>query len=250
MKIRLVSDCHNEHRRKQGHGKLFYPIPLDTDNETVLVLNGDIDTLIRVKDYAEKLAERFRAVIYVAGNHELYGFNFTELHTMWSALPNCFFLNNSTVMLDDVLFVGSTLWTSLDNGDDITSNYYNERWPDAKYIGYGSGNFTSQHVVCEHNYSVKFIQQSANIPARKRVCITHFAPTFCVADPKFNNSMSNNYYYSNLDYLIPEYDVWMYGHNHYNLDIMCGDCRVVSNQVGYTKEANYVDYNPNMIIEV
>ena len=67
--IRVYSDIHQEFHRE----RILFDVPIqDNDSESILVLAGDIDYLKFGLLLAERMASRFKAVIYVPGNHEYY----------------------------------------------------------------------------------------------------------------------------------------------------------------------------------
>jgi len=81
MKIQLLSDLHNEFLRS-GRIDLNHKwsglIPeVETD---IIVLAGDIDTGINGVEWAVKESERLaKNIVYVLGNHEFYGHEYSDL---------------------------------------------------------------------------------------------------------------------------------------------------------------------------
>ena len=113
MKIRLLSDLHTEFR-----------LPFKTasfaeyHDEDVLVLAGDIasgstNTISVIKSF---LDQGFPQIVYVAGNHEYYGGDYAEFNAKMGnkclEFDNVHFLNPGSVVIDNVLFTGGTLWTN------------------------------------------------------------------------------------------------------------------------------------------
>ena len=133
MKIQVVSDIHLE----------FGPISIENTGGTdVLILSGDICVVndLRVKDdynmrgehdksnqfhtFFQECCARFPHVIYVMGNHEHYhgDFNtsFRDLRDRLGYLVNLHILEKESVLINDVLFIGGTLWTDMNKEDPIT----------------------------------------------------------------------------------------------------------------------------------
>lgn len=125
MKIALASDLHLE----------FGPIELkNTQAADVLILAGDIcaaqhfkaqDKFIRrYLEFFKQCSEEFPHVLYVMGNHEHYNGDFAyTFHVLQNTLEpfdNIHVLNNSTFVLDDVTFIGTTLWTDMNREDPLT----------------------------------------------------------------------------------------------------------------------------------
>lgn len=133
MKISVCSDLHLE----------FGPISLNNDaNADVLVLSGDICVArdVRERDLYNVMGEndrnnrnhtffqeccaRFKNVVYVAGNHEHYDGDFAtslfKLKSNLAYLKNLHILDKEVVKIDDVTFVGGTLWTDMNKEDALT----------------------------------------------------------------------------------------------------------------------------------
>jgi len=133
MKIAVASDLHLE------FGDLDFD---NSDGADVLILSGDImvaDDLVqhdphrimgehyrsnRFHDFFERCCARFPHVIYVLGNHEHYHGDFaktlTHVKHMLSRLKNLHILEREMVVIDGVHFVGSTLWTDMNQEDTTT----------------------------------------------------------------------------------------------------------------------------------
>ena len=126
MRIALASDLHLE----------FGDINLKNDgNADVLILSGDICTakVFRsgqkkakrdlVLDFFKRIAFQFPQIVYVMGNHEHYDYDIAWTHDTLKdqlAFPNLHILEKESVTINDVTFVGATLWTDMNKGDDIT----------------------------------------------------------------------------------------------------------------------------------
>lgn len=135
MKIAVCSDLHLEFE------------DIDLKNEAgaeVLILSGDIIVAADLDEWNEVQAEngfsRYRSVryheffqrcckayshvIYVAGNHEHYhgDFSFTldALKLKLEYLENLHILDKEVFKLGNYTFVGSTLWTDMNNSDPLT----------------------------------------------------------------------------------------------------------------------------------
>lgn len=133
MKLAICSDVHLE----------FGPITLTNDeNADVLILSGDIcvahdlrerdsynlrgenDKSNKYHTFFEECCINFPHVIYIAGNHEHYHGDFAKsiphLKEMLGYLVNLHILDKESVFLNDVLFVGGTLWTDMNKEDPNT----------------------------------------------------------------------------------------------------------------------------------
>lgn len=125
LRIALASDIHKE----------FGPIELkNTEAAEVLILAGDIcvaqhfkaqDKFIkRYLEFFKQCSEEFPHVIYIMGNHEHYNGDFAHTATILrdavKEFENIHFLDNETFVLGDVTFIGTTLWTNMNNEDSMT----------------------------------------------------------------------------------------------------------------------------------
>ena len=120
MKIKVVSDLHLE-TCEYGHG-----VP-DLGEGEVLILGGDILCARHFKkngplkkvynDFLKKCVDNFDEVLYLAGNHEAYGYNYEGT---WDVLKEnlpegIHLMEDSVVKIADWVFLGATLWTDFRN---------------------------------------------------------------------------------------------------------------------------------------
>lgn len=133
MKIALMSDVHLE----------FGELPVEPVEADVLILAGDIcvandlrerdaygvfqspgDRSSRYHEFFSQACALFKHVIYIAGNHEHYHGDYAKsiprLRTHLGYLKNLHILDKEIFAIDDVLFVGGTLWTNMNKEDPIT----------------------------------------------------------------------------------------------------------------------------------
>lgn len=257
MYIRLYSDLHLEFQRQNGDS-YFQPPELPTDKDTVVILAGDIDTKYRGIKYANILSKRFKAVIIVAGNHDYWGANFSELPKRWleESEDNVYPLFNSHVVIDDVLFCGGTLWTDYNNRDELAMWDAKRVMVDYSKIKWGDQfrKFTPEMALQDHISCVESIKESLKVEVRKKVVVTHMTPSYSNEDPLYYSqaSMMKHFYHSNLDYLIPDADIWCFGHTHYCVDKEVGNrpTRVLSNQYGYAGYDLAHGFRPELVVEV
>ena len=106
MKLLALSDLHLEFAP-------FAPDPVAVAAADVVVLAGDIHQGARDMAWARR-AFTGKRIIYVAGNHEFYGHHWDAhlaLLRAQAGLHGIDFLENDTVTIDGVRFLGATLWT-------------------------------------------------------------------------------------------------------------------------------------------
>ena len=257
MKIQLLSDLHLEH---DIPGKPTRIPKVDCD---VVVLAGDIHSADNV---FKTIKSRFRGkpVIYVMGNHEFYNNAIPELtHSLKEKIPsNVFLLENDSVEIDGVTFLGCTLWTDF-------MLYGRKKWqqscsiakqlPDFRGLIAHRGfkgddgfqyNFEPRDCMLMHEFSVKWLKEEIAKTSGPKVVVTHHAPSTKSVHPERINDAKNPAFVSNLDDFVAECgaELWLHGHVHHAFDYMQGQTRVVCNPKGYPHSKS--GYNPSLVLEI
>ena len=238
MKIYYHSDIHEEFNSKGPKTEFV------GTKDDILVLAGDIFTKNQTRPFVESFSEQFKHVLYVVGNHDLWGANIEDTERYVSGIDNVHFLQNEALYLDNVSFFGCTLWTNYEKNPNYEMaaqrGMTDFRKIRCKHRGYKK--IIPSDVVTQYNRSVnaikKFIETAdANIP---KVVITHHAPSWksCTRIP----DMMAASFYSELDWLVEKADYWIHGHTHDPVNYMIGDCNVVSNPLGYRGYEHYIEY--------
>lgn len=146
MKIAVCSDLHLE------FGDLKFDNPGDVD---VLILSGDIlvarDLMehdphgivdfgksARYHRFFQDCSANFPHVIYVAGNHEHYHGDFkysiSDIKKRFAYLTNVHVLDKEVFELNDIVFVGGTLWTDMNKEDPITLHMISKMMNDFRCV--------------------------------------------------------------------------------------------------------------------
>ena len=164
MKIALASDVHLEFG--------FLDIR-NTENADVLILSGDImvASALRDRDIADimegkgmserfhrffrQACDEFKNVIYVMGNHEHYdgdfAFSETIIRSKLAYLKNLHFLEKESVKIDDVTFIGGTLWTDMNKEDPNTMWHVQRRMNDFQIVRNSNRMVTRTVPIYEEN---------------------------------------------------------------------------------------------------
>ena len=267
MKISLVSDVHLE------FGDLDFA---NDQGAQVLILGGDICVARdiaqrdpygvmgpdyrsnRYHDFFQRCHDRFPHVIYIVGNHEYYhgdfGTSLAHIKDVLSYLPRLHVLEKESVVIDDVTFLGGTLWTDMNSEDPDTlyriRDYMNDfriikdsRHPVHYKDSEGKrhtreGRFSPEASVEEHRAMVKFVKESVDAdPTGRYVVVGHHSPSRLSTHPQYaDQTMVNGAYSSDLDQFItdrPQIRLWTHGHTHHEFDYQVGSCRVMCNPRGY-----------------
>jgi len=271
MKVALASDLHLE----------FEDINLkNTENAEVLFLSGDIlvaedlhdhpephpmdpvniinlgrrqATALRFRDFLKRCSFQFPHVIYIAGNHEFY-------HGKWKAslqylrdecakFNNVYFLEKDVKVIDDVTFIGATLWTDCNKGDPLTLHALADMMNDYKIIRNDEHGYTKlrpAHTMYRHQQTLSYLKAlMPDMKDKKVVFVGHHAPTKQSTHPKYvNDYLMNGGYSSDLSEFIldnPQIRLWTHGHTHDPFDYMVGETRVVCNPRGYAGWDEHAD---------
>ena len=283
MKIKVVSDLHLE----------FSDINIKNDeNCDVLILSGDIlvaedlydypspdpytpggmanygrrvQASARYNDFFKRVSFQFPHVVYVAGNHELY-------HGKWvksieflrdffaQRFSNVYFLERDIKTIDDVTFIGCTLWTDMNRMDPITLHSVRDMMNDYRLIRNDEKGYTAlkpADTVLRHRESLGYIKTIVEgRHDEKFVVVGHHSPSFQSVHEQYKGeTLMNGAYHSSLEEFImdrPQIKLWTHGHTHHAFDYMIGETRVVCNPRGYESDRwkEQTGWNPNIVIEV
>ena len=260
MKIALVSDVHLE----------FGDLDFDNDSGAdVLILGGDICVATdmaqrdpyntmgseyrsnRFHDFFQRCCDRFPHVIFIVGNHEHYHGDFAKtvphFRDVLGYLPNLHILEKETFVLDDITFIGGTLWTDMNKRDNRTLHDISRMMNDFRCVDNSAktedgrgwpGRFTTTDAANDHDAMVAFIDQTiAANPAGRYVVVGHHSPSRLSTHPKYQHQfIMNGGYSSELDDFIqdrPQIKLWTHGHTHEDFDYMIAGCRILCNPRGY-----------------
>ena len=263
MKIALCSDLHLE----------FEDINLkNTEGAEVLILSGDImlaedlhnhpPTVVspyesytelgarqkaaqRFRDFLSRVSFQFPHVVYVAGNHEFYhgrwGASLDHLREACSAYPNIYFLENDVKVINEVSFIGATLWTDMNKGDPLTLHAISDMMNDFRIIRNDEHGYTKlrpAHAMYRHQQTLAYLKAVLpDMKDKKVVFVGHHGPSAMSTHPKYaGDYLMNGGYRSELSEMIldnPQIVLWTHGHMHDPFDYNIGTTRVVCNPRGY-----------------
>lgn len=218
------------------------------EHNDVLILAGDIhvgpEKLTRALEHFSFLANH---VIYVPGNHEYYGYNLDSYNNL--KLPsNVHFLNPGYVKINDVVFIGTTLWTDFHN--DPRAELSAQRGiTDFKRIKYQNRRFNTQDCVNLFLKESSFLRNAIqHYKTEKKVIITHFLPSLRCVSPywQVNGGVLNKYFAPSMDNLIDTLEntkYWFFGHTHDSVDLTINNTQFISNPYGYSGHETNTNFN-------
>lgn len=282
MKIKIVSDLHLE------FSDIVIP---NNEGADVLILSGDImiaedlydipspepyapggmkDFMSKIKrvaswrEFLKRVSNDFPHVIYVAGNHEFY-------HGKWmrslevlaeecAKYPNIYFMECGHKKIDDVTFIGGTLWTDMNKGDPLTLHAVRDMMNDFRIIRKEFEGYTKLKpvdTVVRHKHMLEYIKTVvAEKHDEKFVVVGHHAPSRMSIHEQYKNDfLMNGAYSSDLsDFILdrPQIKLWTHGHTHHPFDYMIGETRIVCNPRGYESDGYSEDsgWDITKIVEV
>jgi Icc-related predicted phosphoesterase len=219
------------------------------DNAEVLCLNGDICELVHIEKYIpffEDVCSKWKHVIYVLGNHEFYDTSIQKGYAIASSIPipNLYVLNNEVKVIEDVTFLGCTLWTDMNKNHSVAKSVAHKNMNDFRYIKYNDKRLTPEDTIVMHDESVAFLKKSLKeVTTNKVVVTTHHAPHYKSIDPMYHGSLINYAFYSDLENLILDnkIDFWLHGHCHSYADYYINNTRIINNPRGYFKREKISD---------
>jgi predicted phosphohydrolase len=283
LEVRLFSDIHLEFEHT-------FRIPNLKKNQVVL-LAGDIGRQGRTSGSLNKELEAFlldtlssgAIVLFVTGNHEYYGSRIDKLNKLLKEFQsnneNFYFLDDESILINEIEFIGGTLWTDFNNQNSLT---FLEIGGDKKFLGktanttkdyqkirkkgslYGKVNYSNlmtKDTYLLHKQTLRYIKSRIG-ESHTQFVMTHFAPSELFLDKKrWSGEQTNGYdyniskyaYYSELESIAEEFDYWASGHTHKYVDESKNGVRYLSHPRGYIgegKEHEVSEFNPNYLIKV
>ena len=251
MKIQYASDLHLEFSENWRYLKQN-PLKVTGD---VLVLAGDIgylgDDNYTKHPFWDWVSDNYKQVICCMGNHEFY--KYYDIATLKDGYcleirGNVQSYYNAIVRVENTDFIVSTLWAEI----PLREAYYTEQVvSDFRRILYNGETFTFAEFNREHKRCLEFIQTSVrDSKADTKIVVTHHVPSFLMQDPRFADSLATGAFTVELANYIREsgIDFWIYGHSHYNKEVIIGKTCCLSNQLGYVFNDEHRNFDPGKCI--
>lgn len=245
MKILLYSDVHLE----------FSSFEASTCDYDVVILAGDIGVGTQGVEWALAAFDN-TPVIYLFGNHEFYHHNVTEVKTAAKELTrgtNVHVLDDDSIEIDGVNFLGSTLWTDFKlNGNHVVAKLMAQMsMNDYRLIEFENRYLLPDDTESFFHESSKFLMSEAmnRLDSNsEKVIATHHAPSRKSLRGERIDDEFAVAYASDMDEFIEHCGagLWVHGHTHESADYKIGNTRVVSNPRGYSHYANGTG-NPHFI---
>ncbi|MBK9048432.1 MAG: metallophosphoesterase [Bacteroidetes bacterium] len=251
-KLQYASDLHLEFPANKEYLKQ-HPLQPVAD---VLVLAGDIvpfAVMDKHQDFFSFLADNFKTTYWLPGNHEYYHFDIAEKSGVLNEAirSNVFLVNNTSVVLDHVKLIFSTLWSHISPGNQ----WQIERsLNDFHLIKHNGNRFSAEVYNQMHAESLAFIQNELNTKEEEQMAVfTHHCPTFLNYPEQYKGDILNESFAVELFDLIEssEIDLWVYGHHHRNIpEFKINRTRLITNQLGYVEYNEHSTFQLNRYVKM
>jgi Icc-related predicted phosphoesterase len=254
MKIQIFSDLHLDvHPIK--------PITIMAGVDFVIVAGDTCEGVLRAFEHLRRLVPLHIPIVMVLGNHEFYRrFIPDELALARSNAGafNIHVLENNTVVLGGVRFVGANFWTDYrifgEANQAAVMNACATGMNDHRLIGWQKQpwlRFRPQEAALLHHQSRAYLKQalteSFNGPS---VMVTHTAVHWNSVLPRYATDPTTGAFVSDLEELILTTRPVMavHGHVHNSCDYRIGHTRILCNPHGYGPEN--ADFDGALVVEV
>lgn len=253
MKLAIVSDLHLEGYRVEKQHEIMETIFDDDYSDCVAIFAGDIMTGYQAPEFLDQYRSRFRDLIYIPGNHDLWYSDIDRIGT------HPLDLAGGAAHYDDVVIIC-----------EVGFPYHPNRNDPFDHINWLNGLFESDHITdhgkkfmwdrwqdlaYDNFWAISSTLEAVKSNFRKTVVVTHYPPSGLCNNPNFAHSDMTPLFVSGLEYWLTSVsytpDLWISGHTHWRWDETLGDTRLVGNCFGYMGElqSSWIGYKP-MIIEV
>ena len=286
MKIKLVSDLHLEFsdcfiNNDEGADVLIlggdiciaqdlhdHPEPANTADQAAIANGTGLGrrqmTAQRFRDFFKRCSFQFPHVIYIMGNHEFYNGKFYAaidyMREECAKYPNVYMLEQDMKIIDDVVFVGGTLWTNMNKRDPLTMHAIEGMMNDFRIIRNDKRNYATMSaldVAIRHDKTLGYIKHVVQEHKDKTcVVVGHHSPSFQSVNPIYaHETLMNGGYHSDLSEFImdhPQIKLWTHGHTHHPFDYVIGETRIVCNPRGYENDgySEQTGWDPTKILEI
>lgn len=251
--------------------QIFSDLHVDVMPPRPIGITPDVDAVVVAGDVCQGAERAFAAlrlvvpmqvpIIMTLGNHEFYRRCWHEevaTARVQASLYGVYLLENDTVTVDGVRFVGCTLWTDycLFGAQNVPAAVHAAATGlnDHRRITWSKEpwrRFRPQEALLLHKRARAFIETALAEPCNgPTVVVTHHAPHPGSLHPRYQSDLLSAAYVSDLTPVIEARrpDLWIHGHVHTSFDYRVGTTRILCNPHGYGAENSAFD--PALVTEV
>ena len=250
MRALVLSDLHIEHAPYQRPNGEF----------DLVILAGDIHNGVQSLIWARHTFPDDR-IVQIAGNHEFYDQVLQPCRDAMVTTARSLaidYLDDASVLIDDVEFFGTTLWTDFRyfeaNSDPsavlsqqqamqanlgLIADYFAIKVAHLNNELPALRRFAPADSVLLHETSKRWLASAlAQSKASKRVVISHHLPSARSVSARFASALTNAAFVSNLDDMVAQAHWWIHGHTHSSHRYALGKTTVLANPRGYPSRRN------------
>ena len=243
MKIQIISDIHLE----------FGEFNMSENDCDVLIAAGDIGVGTEGMEWLKTLDI---PVIYVAGNHEFWGYEMLDLVSVLKEISNnsnVKFLEKKSVIINGVKFIGCTLWTDFNLSDNAElMQELESTMNDFRYIYVGEDPISVEQIIEINHKSKKWLQKELAKPNDGPiVVVTHHAP-LTNSWGSYHEDYLKYAYCNELESMLKEHKInlWVHGHIHQASDYKKHDVRIICNPRGYKGYQLVDEFEPEKSVQI
>lgn len=236
MMLVVVSDLHLENYNDPD---LVFNQVMEFDendySDCVAVFAGDIMDGYRACDFLERYVDKFRRVLYVPGNHDLWKSSTSMIGS------HEFDIAGKSIVIDDVRFTGAVGWpvNHVRQRDIMDSVEWATALNECREIKHNGGPFDYDSMLQLGERDMNHIFRTESFE-RIHVAISHYPPSHKSVSPGFEKSKLNYLFHSDYDQIgmfeQTSIDVFIHGHIHHGYDYTINNTRVICNPLGYNWE--------------
>lgn len=217
--------------------------------------------------------------IFVPGNHDFYGHSIPDRLAQWKheirEFPWIHILDDSSVTIDGIHFLGGTLWSGLELWGEPSSQlaldiqrgirdfdaifHENQDFAEAHRMLKAMGNdahqsnlirwFSVHEMICRHHGTREFLERECTPDS---IVITHFPPHPSGIPEKYREHRLSPYFCNNMSLIragnAPR--IWISGHMHNEFDHTVANTRMLCNPRGYPHEWTEGDNGEGITIQI
>ena len=214
----------------------------------------------RYRKFFSHVNSEFDKVFYVMGNHEHYDGRWerteTALRDELTSYSNIELLEQTKSVVDDIVFLGASIWTDMNKEDPLTMLSARDFMNDYKTIAnHSTGQYrrlTPVDTVKKHRETMQWLRIMLQEDKRKTVVVGHHAPSWQSIHPKYAmQSLMNGAFTSDLSDFILDHEhiaLWTCGHVHHSHRYYVGNTLVAANPHGYPTETT--GFDPTRVIDL
>jgi predicted MPP superfamily phosphohydrolase len=243
LKIFSLSDLHLEFY--EDHTEFYDRIKNKLLDADVLILAGDIgyplhEHGVEYSNLLVKFKKKYDTVILIAGNHEYYQTEdydrdlITETLKRIAEKNNVIFLEKSSYVINNIKFIGTTLWSDIDDKISYMLHDFKKAFKNA------------DEYKLEFRKSYEWLKKELNRDdGYKKIIITHHLPSAKLCHPRFEGHVCSSAFYTDIleDLNLKNVKYWFAGHTHEKSTYLYQNTKIIVNPMGYPKEYRLTSVN-------